>query len=270
MSTENPLNTGPQRFAGRAALVTGGSDGMGRVVAERLAREGAHLVLIGRDAAKGHAAAEQLQAHGGRVRFLAGDVAQGEQVEALVNEAAEWLGGLDLVFNNAGVTAQRALVGESSLQEWQRVLGINLHGMYHCLRAELRLMAAAGGGAIVNNSSLAGITAIAGQCAYVASKFGVVGLSQAAAIEYATATPERAVVRVNVIAPGPISGGMNTPELLAAHPEQTRRKLAVTAMQRLGRPEEVAATVAWLLSDEASYLTGAVLPIDGGASAGKF
>ncbi|MEF7612974.1 SDR family NAD(P)-dependent oxidoreductase [Aquincola sp. MAHUQ-54] len=259
-----------RRFEGRHALVTGGTDGMGLVVAEHLAREGASLVVCGRDRGKGAAAERQLAAHGGRVRFWPCDIARPEEVASMVEGAADWLGGLDTVFNNAGVTSKRALVGESSLDDWQHVVGINLNGMYYCLRSQLKYMAAAGGGAIVNNSSLAGITAIAGQCAYVASKFGVVGLSQAAALEYAVATGERAAVRVNVIAPGPIAGGMNSSENLAAHPEHTRRKIAATAMQRLGQPEEVASAVLWLLSDGGSYMTGAVIPVDGGARAGKF
>ena len=261
---------GLRRFEGRGALVTGGTDGMGLMVARQLAAEGARLVICGRDQAKGEAAVLDIVALGGDVRFLACDVTRPADVERMVAEAGEWLGGVDKVFNNAGVTAKRGLVGDSSLDDWQHVLNVNLHGMYLCMRSELKQMSAGKGGAIVNNSSLAGITAIAGQCAYVASKFGVVGLSQAAAIEYAVATPTRAAVRVNVVAPGPILGGMNSVANLEANPEHTARKIGATAMRRFGRPEEVASTVLWLLSDESSYMTGAVIPIDGGASAGKF
>ena len=264
------MTTGKRRFEGSGALVTGGTDGMGLVVARHLAAEGARLVICGRNKDKGDEAARQLSELGGQVKFLACDVARPGEAEAMVARATDWLGGIDKVFNNAGVTSRRALVGESSLEDWQHVLNVNLHGMYRCLRSELQSMSAGAGGAIVNNSSLAGITAIAGQCAYVASKFGVVGLSQAAAIEYAQATPTHAAVRVNVIAPGPISGGMNSGANLDANPEQTRRKVGATAMHRFGRPEEVASAVLWLLSDESSYVTGAVIPIDGGASAGKF
>ncbi len=267
----NAMTTGGlRRFEGSGALVTGGTDGMGLVVARQLALEGARLVICGRDMAKGEAAASDLVAKGGDVKFLACDVTRPADVERTIALATQWLGGIDKVFNNAGVTARRALIGDSLPDDWQHVLNVNLNGMYLCLRNELQAMSAGKGGAIVNNSSLAGITAIAGQCAYVASKFGVVGLSQAAAIEYAKATPTHAAVRVNVVAPGPIIGGMNGAANLEANPEQTARKIGATAMRRFGRPEEVASTVLWLLSDEASYLTGAVIPIDGGASAGKF
>jgi NAD(P)-dependent dehydrogenase (short-subunit alcohol dehydrogenase family) len=259
-----------RRFEKQSVLVTGGTDGMGLVAATALAREGATLVICGRNEAKGREAERQLAAYDGRVKFISCDVTQAADVERTVQSAAEWMGGLDKVFNNAGVTAKRGLVGDSSLEDWAHVLNVNLHGMYLCLRSELRVMAAGRGGAIVNNSSLAGVTAIPGQCAYVASKFGVVGLSQAAAIEYAQSAEGRAAVRINVIAPGPILGGMNTPERLAANPEQTQRKVSGTAMKRFGTPQEVSSAVLWLLSDEASYVTGLVMPIDGGAHAGKF
>jgi NAD(P)-dependent dehydrogenase (short-subunit alcohol dehydrogenase family) len=264
------MDTDRRRFEGRRALVTGGTDGMGFVVARRLAAAGAQLVICGRNVPKGEAAARNLSELGGKVKFMPCNIADPQAVQAMVSGAADWLGGLDKVFNNAGVTAKRALVGDSSVEDWQHVMGVNLHGMYLCLRSELKLMSAGRGGAIVNNSSLAGITAIPGQCAYVASKFGVIGLSQAAAIEYAQSADGRAAVRVNVIAPGPIDGGMNSAENLAVNPEHTRRKLAVTAMHRFGSADEVASTVLWLLDDESSYMTGAVIPIDGGASAGKF
>jgi NAD(P)-dependent dehydrogenase (short-subunit alcohol dehydrogenase family) len=166
-----------RRFEGCGALVTGGTDGMGLVVARQLAAEGARLVVCGRDMAKGHEAAKRLGDTGAQVMFLACDVAHPGAAASMVERAADWLGGIDKVFNNAGVTSQHALTGESSLDDWQHVINVNLNGMYLCLRSELRSMSAGKGGAIVNNSSLAGVTAIAGQCAYVASKFGVVGLS---------------------------------------------------------------------------------------------
>jgi NAD(P)-dependent dehydrogenase (short-subunit alcohol dehydrogenase family) len=269
-STQDEVFLRSRRFTNQAVLVTGGTDGMGLVVAERLACEGATLVVCGRDERKGAEAERLLATHGGRVRFMRCDVTEPDDVERAINGAADWMGGLDRVFNNAGVTAKRAPVGESSVEEWLRVMNVNLHGMYLCLRSELRVMAAARGGAIVNNSSLAGIVAIPGQCAYVASKYGVVGLSQAAAIEYAQAAEGRAAVRINVIAPGPILGGMNSVANLQANPEYTQRKVGATAMKRFGTPQEVAGAVLWLLSDESSYVTGTVLPIDGGGHAGKF
>ncbi|WP_424942396.1 SDR family NAD(P)-dependent oxidoreductase [Aliiroseovarius crassostreae] len=250
----------------RVTLITGGTEGMGLVTAKHLAREGHQVVICGRRPAAGEAALARLEKDGLCGDFIACDIAEEGAAEALVAEVLRRHGRLDYAFNNAGVTVPVAPIAESDPAAWRRAIDINLTGTYYCLRAQIAAMKRTGGGAIVNNSSLAGITAIPGQPAYVASKFGVIGLSQAAAIEYA----RDPAIRVNVIAPGPISGGMNTEEALAANPERTKRKIGVTAMRRLGAPEEVAQTVAWLLSDAASYVTGAVLPIDGGAAAGKF
>lgn len=251
---------------GRIALVTGGTSGMGLVVAERLAREGARVVICGRRPQAGAVAIERIAAAGSTADFIVCDVAEEGAADALVAQVLSRHGRLDAVFNNVGVTVPHANVAESSVEAWNRAISINLTGVYLCMRAQLGAMKAGDGGAIVNNSSLAGVTAIAGQAAYVASKFGLIGLTQAAAIEYA----RDPFIRINAIAPGPILGGMNTAEALAANPERTQRKISVTAMRRMGNPGEVASVVAWLLSEQASYITGAVLPVDGGAAAGKF
>jgi NAD(P)-dependent dehydrogenase (short-subunit alcohol dehydrogenase family) len=215
---------------------------------------------------KGTDAAKQIIDAGGKAEFIQADIAQNADDEELVNMIVNKYGRLDAAFNNAGLTAPIAPVADSDPDAWRRVIDVNLSGTYFAMRAQIRAMRETGGGAIVNNSSLAGITAIPGQPAYVASKFGVIGLTQAAAIECAR-DPE---IRINVVAPGPIMGGMNTEEALARDPERTKQKIRVTAMRRLGAPEEVARLVSWLLSSEASYITGSVFPIDGGASAGKF
>lgn len=251
---------------GKVTLVTGGTHGMGLITAAHLARQGARVILCGRGIETGMAAIQSITSQGLMAEFAPCDITDPDAAEALVADIVARYGRLDCAFNNAGVTVPHARIAEAGIDDWHQAIQINLTGVFLCMRAQLRAMARAGGGAIVNNSSLAGITAIPGQAAYVASKFGVIGLSQAAAIEYANDP----CIRVNVIAPGPILGGMNSEAALEANPERTARKIAVTAMRRMGRPEEVAEVVGWLLSDAASYVTGAVMPIDGGAAAGKF
>ena len=247
-------------------LVTGGTQGIGFTTARHLGLRGDKVIICGRNAEAGAEAAQVLTQDGLDVSFIQSDIAQEGAAEALINQIVDQHGRLDNAFNNAGITVPVAPLADSDMAVWRQAIDVNLTGVYYCLRAQIRAMRKTGGGSIVNNSSLAGITAIPGQPAYVASKFGVIGLSQAAAIENAR-DPE---IRVNVIAPGPISGGMNTEEALQKDPERTKQKIRVTAMRRLGMPEEVAQTVTWLLSDQASFTTGAVFPIDGGASAGKF
>lgn len=257
-------------FKGKIALVTGGTQGMGLVTAAALARAGAAVVISGREDQKGQAAAAELAQHcTADVRYLRADIAQPASVERLVEQVLEMHGRLDVAFNNAGVTTPKAPLHEAQIDDWQRTIDINLNGTFYSLKYEIAAILQSGGGAIVNNSSIAGVTVIPNQAAYVASKAAIIGLTKAAAVEYAEAREERPQVRINVIAPGPILGGMNTPENLAGDPERTARKKAFAAMNRFGRPEEVAATVLWLLSDESAYLTGVVVPVDGGASIGK-
>ena len=258
------------QFENKVVLVTGGTNGMGLNTARMLAQAGAKVVICGRKADAGETAVAMLREQGFTVRFIRCDVTQESQVAEMIDAIVSEYGRLDCAFNNAGLTAEHARLGDTSPQKWKEVIDVNLHGTYFCMRHQLRAMAASGGGAIVNNSSLAGVMAIPGQASYVASKFAVIGLTQAAAIEYAVLPESKSGIRVNAIAAGPIMGGMNDAASLDAHPERTQRKIAATAMRRFGKADEVAQTVLWLLSDAASYITGAVIPVDGGAGAGKF
>ncbi len=254
-------------FMDKVCLVTGGTSGIGERVSERLIECGARLLVLGRDLDKGGSLADRL---GPQCRFIECDVADAKQVEKTFDQIREHYGRLDCAFNNAGVTARYGAVADSCADDWARVIGINLNGTYHCLRQELRMMVAQGGtGSIVNTSSCAGVVPIAGQVAYVASKHAINAMSQVAALEYAK-TADGGCIRVNAVAPGPILGGMNSEERLKASPENTQRKIAVTAMKRFGTADEVANAVLWLLSEQASYVTGMIMPIDGGYGSGKF
>jgi NAD(P)-dependent dehydrogenase (short-subunit alcohol dehydrogenase family) len=258
-------------FSGKVALVTGGTQGMGLVSAVALAKAGATVVIAGRDVEKGKAAAAQASVEVGRpVHYLSVNTADPASVEQMIAQLLQNHGCLDLAFNNAGVTSPTAPMAEVSITDWQRVIDINVNGTFYSMKYEIAAMLKSGGGAIVNNSSVAGLVAVPNQASYVASKAAVIGLTRSAAIEYAdSGDGSRPVIRVNAIAPGPILGGMNSPENLAKNPERTARKKAFAAMNRFGTPEEVAAAVVWLLSDASSYLTGTVIPIDGGALAGR-
>lgn len=258
-------------FDDKIALVTGGTQGMGSVTAEAIATAGAKVVICGRDAEKGKQTADELTAKTGKeVRFLRADIADPESVRNLIDTVVHDFGRLDIAFNNAGVTSEHAYVADTSISNWQRTLDINVNGTFYAMKYEIAAMLRSGGGAIVNNSSVLGLLPMSGQPAYCTSKAAIIALTKGAAMEYAREEDGRPRVRINAVAPGPILGGMNTEENLTRNPVKTQRKLALTAMNRFGTPEEVVSSVLWLLSDQSSYVTGAVVPVDGGGSAGKF
>ncbi len=245
---------------GKSALVTGGGGGIGRATALALAREGARLAVadIAVDAARETVAL--VNAAGGQAISLAGEVTRDADVRAMIEAVIGAHGRLDCAFNNAGIAGWQVDAAGKKTAEWSeeafdRMIAVNLKGVWLCMKHELLRMQAQGGGAIVNTASIAGLAGLATSSAYVAAKHGVVGLTKTAAIEYAEAG-----IRVNAVCPGYIKTPMTE--------EVMRRRgaaiIAQTPLKRMGSPEEIAELVAWLLSERASYVTGGAYNVDGG------
>lgn len=249
-------------LAGKTALITGASSGIGRAAAQVFSAHGAQVLLADIDSKGGQKTVELVERAGGRAHFITTDVRQPDEVAAMVEAAVTYFGRLDCAFNNAGIDGQIKPLAESTMENWQDVIGVNLTGVWLCMRAEIRQMSATGG-AIVNTSSLAGLVGVGlGISAYVAAKHGVVGLTRAAALECASQE-----IRVNAICPGVVRTPMldEAIRLGALSEEQAR---AMQPLDRIGRPDEIGQAAAWLCSDHASFITGQALAADGGATAG--
>jgi len=244
---------------GKVAIITGAGSGIGRATSKIFAREGARLVLADVVEDGGKQTLAMVADTGRDAIFVKTDVSKESDVDALIAKAIATYGHIDCAFNNAGIEGKQGLTHECERENWDRVIAINLTGVWLCMKAEVAQMLKQGkGGAIVNTSSGAGLAGVRGMPAYVAAKHGVAGLTRAAAIEYG-----RHNIRVNAVCPGPIRTPMMD-RLLGKRPDAEARFARGGPLKRLGEPAEIGETVAWLCSDHASYVTGLPMPVDGG------
>jgi NAD(P)-dependent dehydrogenase (short-subunit alcohol dehydrogenase family) len=246
------------RLEGKVALVTGGSSGIGRASALAFAREGAKVIVADVDAEGGEETVRTIKENGGEAIFIKVDVSKAVEVEALIKKAIRTCGRLDCAHNNAGIVGTGAPTADCTEDNWDRTINVNLKGVWLCMKYEIPQMAKHGGGAIVNTSSLGGLVGTRGRPAYVASKHGVIGLTKAAALEYA-----KAGIRVNAVCPGHIRTPM-VEYITGGDPQAQAERIALIPLKRMGTPEEIAEAVVWLCSDAASFVTGHAMSVDGG------
>jgi len=242
----------------KIVLVTGGSTGIGRASAQIFAQEGANVIIADLQDAEGVNTVELIRAAGGKAEYHHVDVSDYNAVRALVSDIAGRFGRLDGAFNNAGIEGPTAKIMDLSLNDWERVIRINLTGVFICMKCEIEQMLKQGGGSIVSTSSAAGLIGIPGAASYNSAKHGVVGLTKTVALEYAAKK-----IRVNAVCPGFIDTPMLN-RVTDASVKIREQLIRTVPLKRVANASEIGDAVAWLLSDKSSYVTGVALPVDGG------
>ena len=255
-------DTGTGQFAGRVAFITGAGSGIGRATALAFAAHGAAVTVSDNAEKDLHETARLIEQQGGQALAELCDVTRSDDVAAAVAAAVREFGRLDFAFNNAGVEQPVAPLHEIGDEQWDRIIDINLRGVFYGMKHEVPAMLATGGGAIVNTSSGAGVIGIAGQSAYAASKHAVIGLTKAASLDYAAAG-----IRVNAVCPGIIETPMMD-RFSGGTEEGRQRVIGQEPVGRMGRPEEIASAVLWLCSDLGAFTVGHALVVDGGQTVG--
>jgi NAD(P)-dependent dehydrogenase (short-subunit alcohol dehydrogenase family) len=254
----NPAN---MTFEGKVALVTGAAGGIGRAAALAFGRAGASVVVADLSAEGGQQTADMIREAGGKALFVKTNVAIASEVEAMVAAGVAQFGRIDCAFNNAGIEEEHLPLGESEEAVFDRIMAVNVKGVWLCMKYQIRQMLKQGGGAIVNTASVAGLVGAPTQPIYAASKHAVVGLTKTAAVEYG-----RAGIRVNSVCPGVINTLMLT-RALEREPEREKRMKKIHPIGRFGEADEIANAALWLCSDQASFVTGHQLAVDGGLTA---
>ncbi len=245
-----------EKLKGKVAIVTGAGSGIGASIARLFAKNGAKVLLTDVDEENGKKVTEEIKSNGGEAAFYKADVSKAEDSESSVAKAVEQFGGLHIAVNNAGISGEAKPIGEIDLDDWHKVLNINLNGVFYGLRYQIPQMVKGGSGSIINIASILGQVGFKGSAAYVTAKHGVVGLTQNAGIEYGAEG-----VRVNAVGPGFVK----TPLLEANLDEETTKMLeGMHPIGRMGRPDEIAQLVLWLASDDASFANATYYPLDGG------
>jgi NAD(P)-dependent dehydrogenase (short-subunit alcohol dehydrogenase family) len=238
---------------GKTVIITGAASGIGKAAALLFAKEGANVVLS--DITDAEKLAAEIRETGGKAIFIKTDVSKPEEMKKLVEDTVKIFGKLDIAVNNAGISGEQNLIGDMSIEGWENILKVNLHSVFYGMKYQVQAMLKTGGGSIVNISSILGAVGFAGAAGYTAAKHGMLGLTQAAALEYSAQN-----IRINAVGPGFI----DTPLLQVLDSEMKKQIVALHPIGRLGKSEEVAELILWLGSSKASFVTGSYYPIDGG------